>query len=148
MVAIATKSRRLALLCELDISDCLLACTVIFIPVSLLYLVYTKPGVKIIIKLWVLIRGKYRTSIEHVRYFISFPSFLNSGINGVTFLEMLGKGDRVTGELLWDNELPKLNVFVERSRWLEPLQENIPQAGQHFCYSAAPNELLQGVCDT
>jgi hypothetical protein len=50
MVAIATKSRHLALLCELDISDCLLACTVIFIPVSLLHYstFYTKPGVKVI----------------------------------------------------------------------------------------------------
>jgi hypothetical protein len=45
MVAIVTKSRHLGLLCDLDISDCLLACTVIFIRVSLLHdiLLYTKP---------------------------------------------------------------------------------------------------------
>ena len=44
MVVIATKSRRLALLCELDISDCPLACTVIFIPVSLLEFILYEPG--------------------------------------------------------------------------------------------------------
>jgi hypothetical protein len=47
----------------------------------------------------------------------------------------------VTGELSRGKELP--NVFLEKSRWLEPLNENIPQAGQHFCYSV-PDELLQG----
>jgi hypothetical protein len=40
-----------------------------------------------------------------------------------------------------DYELP--NVFLERPHWLEPLNENILQAGQHFCYSS-PNELSQG----
>jgi hypothetical protein len=45
MVAIATKSRHLALLYELDITDCLLACTVVFIPVSLLhYILYENGG--------------------------------------------------------------------------------------------------------
>ena len=44
MVGIATKSRRLALLCELDISDCLLACRVIFIPVSLLDFILYETG--------------------------------------------------------------------------------------------------------
>ncbi len=54
-------------------------------------------------------------------------------------------GDRVAGVLSCSNELP--NVFLERSRWLGPLHENILQAGQHLCYSA-PNELLQGGRDT
>lgn len=44
MVVIATKSRRLALLCELDISACLLACTVAIIPVSLLHFILYKTG--------------------------------------------------------------------------------------------------------
>src|SRR6266436_1307457 len=48
-------------------------------------------------------------------------------------------GDRVAGVLSCSNELP--NAFLERSRWLGPLHENILQAGQHLCYSA-PNELL------
>src|SRR6266403_3166793 len=37
-------------------------------------------------------------------------------------------GDRVTGELSRGNELP--NVFLEGSRWLKPLHENILQARQ------------------
>ena len=53
-------------------------------------------------------------------------------------------GDRVIGELSRGNEL--LNVFLERSRWLKPLHENILQGGQHFRYS--PDELLQGGRDT
>src|SRR6266849_3471475 len=53
-------------------------------------------------------------------------------------------GDRMTGELSRGNEMP--DVFLQRSRWLEPLHENILQAGQHFHYSA-PNELLQGTRD-
>lgn len=44
MVATATKSRHLGLLCELDISGCLLACTVIFILVSLLHYILYKTG--------------------------------------------------------------------------------------------------------
>ncbi len=51
-------------------------------------------------------------------------------------------GDRMTGELSRGNELP--NVFLERSRWLRPLHENILQAGQHLC----PNDFLQGGRDT
>src|SRR6266403_5990843 len=38
-------------------------------------------------------------------------------------------GDRVTGELSRGNELP--NVFLEGSRWLKALHENILQARQH-----------------
>jgi hypothetical protein len=72
MVAIATKSRRLALLCELDISDCLLACTVIFIPVSLLHFILYEIGGEG--NNGVTGAGKHTTSIEHVRDFmISFP---------------------------------------------------------------------------
>jgi hypothetical protein len=56
MMAIATKSRRLALLCELDISDCLLACTVIFIPVSLLDFILYETGGEANNKLRVLIK--------------------------------------------------------------------------------------------
>ena len=48
MVAIATKSRRLALPCELNIFDCLLARTVIYIPVSLLHFILYETGVKVI----------------------------------------------------------------------------------------------------
>jgi hypothetical protein len=36
-------------------------------------------------------------------------------------------GDRVTGELSCSDELP--NVFLQRTRWLEPLNEDILQAG-------------------
>jgi hypothetical protein len=51
-------------------------------------------------------------------------------------------GDRVTGELSGDNELP--DAFLE---WLELLHKDILQAGQYFCYSAS-NEFLQGGRDT
>ena len=51
------------------------------------------------------------------------------------------KGDRVIGELSRGNELP--NLFVKRSRWLEPLHENILQARQHLCCSA-PKRALSG----
>src|SRR6266403_5523166 len=51
-------------------------------------------------------------------------------------------GNRLTGELSRDNELP--NVFPERPQWLKPLHENILQAGQHFC----PNDFLEGSGDT
>ena len=51
-------------------------------------------------------------------------------------------GDRVTGELSRGDELP--NVFLETSRWLKPLHENILQAGHHFC----PNDSLLGSRDT
>ena len=54
-------------------------------------------------------------------------------------------GDDVTGELSRVNKLP--NVFLESSRWVEPIHEDILQAGQHFCYSAS-NELLQDGRDT
>ena len=104
MVAIATKSRHLALLCELDISDCLLACTVISFQ-SLLYIkFYMKLGVKGIIRSRVLIKGKHRTSIEHVRVhkLSIIPGYTKGlcltmkngcdGIDGVTFLETLGEG--------------------------------------------------------
>jgi hypothetical protein len=37
---------------------------------------------------------------------------------------------RVTGELSRRDEL--LNAFPDRSRWLELLQKNILQSGQHF----------------
>ena len=46
-------------------------------------------------------------------------------------------GDRATGELSRSDEL--LNIFLKRSRWLEPLHESIMYAGKHFCYSA-PSE--------
>jgi hypothetical protein len=49
-------------------------------------------------------------------------------------------GDRVIGELSRRNELR--NAFLDRYRWLEPLQENILQNGEHFC-RPAPSELLQ-----
>ena len=35
------------------------------------------------------------------------------------------------------------DALLDRSRWLEPLQENILHAGQHFCRYAS-GELLQG----
>src|SRR6266852_7211010 len=54
-------------------------------------------------------------------------------------------GDRVIRELTRGDERP--NVFLERSRWLEPLHENILQAGQHSHYSAF-TELLQCGRDT
>jgi len=42
-----------------------------------------KTGVKVLIGLRVLIKGKHRTSIEHNVW---------DGIDGVTFLEILGEG--------------------------------------------------------
>ena len=48
---------------------------------------------------------------------------------------------RMTGELSRSNEL--LYAFLERSRRLKPLQENILQGGQHCCRSG-PDKLLQG----
>ena len=51
-------------------------------------------------------------------------------------------GDRGTRELSRGNKL--LNAFLERSRWLKPIHEDILQAGQHFC----PNDFLQGGHDT
>ena len=54
-------------------------------------------------------------------------------------------GDRVISELSRRNKLR--NAFVDRYRWLKPLQENILQSGQHFCCSS-PRELLQSGHDT
>src|SRR5216684_2413970 len=51
-------------------------------------------------------------------------------------------GDRVIGKLSRGNKFP--NNFLETSRWLELLHKNILEAGQYFCYSAPPPELLQG----
>src|SRR6267154_6798980 len=48
---------------------------------------------------------------------------------------------RMTDELSRGNEL--LYAFLERSRLLKPLQENILQSGQHFCRSG-PDKFLQG----
>jgi len=48
-------------------------------------------------------------------------------------------GDRAIGELSRRNELR--NAFMDRFRWLEPLQEKILQSGQNFCCSS-PSELL------
>ena len=70
----------------------------------------------------------------------SLRAVLHGRRGGVSFIPVRN-GDEVTGELSRVSELP--NIFLESSRWLEPLHENILQAGQHFCNSA-PNELLQG----
>src|SRR6266446_6922486 len=70
----------------------------------------------------------------------SYQSSISSDLDPTSI--PVRNGDRVTGELSRGNELP--NVFLERSRWLEPLHENILQAGQYFC----PNNFLQGSHDT
>src|SRR5258708_1984225 len=57
-----------------------------------------------------------------------------------------GRDDnRVIGELSARNEPP--NAFLDRFRWLEPLQENILKDGQHCCHSTL-SELLQSGRDT
>src|SRR5713226_4939748 len=54
-------------------------------------------------------------------------------------------GNRVIGELSARNELP--NAFLDRFRWLEPLQEKILKGGQHCCHSTL-SELSQSGRDT
>ena len=54
------------------------------------------------------------------------------------------KCNRVTSEVARVDELS--NAVLDRS-WLEPLQVNIPQGGQHLRHSV-PNEVLQGMHDT
>src|SRR5712692_4366857 len=54
-------------------------------------------------------------------------------------------GNRVIGELSARNKPP--NAFLDRFRWLEPLQEKILKGGQHCCHSTL-SELLQSGRDT
>ena len=54
-------------------------------------------------------------------------------------------GDKVIGELSRSNE--RCNIFLKRSRLLEPIHENILQVGQHFCYSVHQEKPLFLTCN-